>query len=424
MSAHAGHAHARAAPRHRPRRLPVVVLTGYLGAGKTTLLNYILREQSDKKLAVIENEIGEVSIDDSLVEQKHQEMGEELVVLDNGCICCTIRKDLVATLLKVAEKVQNGHALDGVLIELTGAADPAPVVQTFFMKEEIGAAFFVDNVVALVDAKHALMKLAEANDDPDAKGTACAQIAFSSTVLLNKVDLADEKRLAEIEARVREINTTAEVIRCQNAAAPLSKLFGVGAFNLAKVLAEAAPFNGFRGSEDDFASGWMKPRMDKSISNVGVRCEGMIGMDLFQRFMDDLLATDEDAMDFLRVKAVLNVAGSDKKFVLQAIHMLRHGGFVDAEWAEGEARESKIIFIGRGMQPRRKALTDAFQACVVQPPRFAVGTEVLANVGAWERGRVIAHWDDLKPYRVRLHTGREVYAPLDDDCVIRAAADS
>ena len=100
--------------------------------------------------------------------------------------------------------------------------------------------------------------------------------------------------------------------------------------------------------------------MDKSISNVGVRCEGMIGMDLFQRFMDDLLATDEDAMDFLRVKAVLNVAGSDKKFVLQAIHMLRHGGFVDAEWAEGEARESKIIFIGRGMQPRRKALTDAF----------------------------------------------------------------
>merc|ERR1719424_427149 len=170
-------------------KLPVVILTGYLGAGKTTLLNYLLTEQTDKKLAVIENEVGEVSVDDVLVEQKPEDLAEELVVLNNGCVCCTIRGDLVKTLHNLAEKRKNGLNIDGVLIELTGAADPAPVVQTFMVDDDVRKAFYVDNVIALVDAKHAVRKLEESQGDRAEKGTACAQIAFASTVLLNKVDL-------------------------------------------------------------------------------------------------------------------------------------------------------------------------------------------------------------------------------------------
>ena len=198
---HEGHGHAHSHgygdARRSRSRLPVTILTGYLGAGKTTLLNYILKEQRDKKLAVIENEIGEVSIDDALVEQKHQEMAEELVLLDNGCVCCTVRGDLVATLHKIGVKYLTGASqLDGVLIELTGMADPAPVVQTFVMDAQVQQCFYVDNVVTLVDAKHAIEKLDESKGDPE-KGTACAQIAFSSTVLLNKIDLVDEEHLGK-----------------------------------------------------------------------------------------------------------------------------------------------------------------------------------------------------------------------------------
>ena len=189
------------------------------------------------------------------------------------------------------------------------------------MKQEIGRSFFVDNVVALVDAKHAIQKLDESSGNPEEKGTACAQIAFASTVLLNKIDLADEQQLVQIEDRIRDLNSTAEVIRCQDAKVPVAKLFDVGAFNLSKVIKEAAPFNGFEGSTEQFGNAWMKPKMDKSISNVGVRCSGQVNKFLFENFLNEYLGSEEKAMDFLRVKAVLNIAGSDKKFVVQAIHM-------------------------------------------------------------------------------------------------------
>merc|ERR1719265_1615186 len=228
----------RKSKRGKGDKLPVIVLTGYLGAGKTTLLNYLLKEQKDKKLAVIENEIGEVSIDDALVEVSHQDMAQDLVVLDNGCICCTIRGDLVQTLKIIANKNKQDLDLDGVLIELTGAADPAPVVQTFFMDDDVRGAFYVDNVVALVDAKHAIEMFDESEADPEGKGTACAQIAFSSAVLLNKIDLVDSAGLDVIEKRIKEINAAVKITRCQEGRVPVSELFDVGAFQLAKVLEE------------------------------------------------------------------------------------------------------------------------------------------------------------------------------------------
>ncbi|CAE7659938.1 CBWD2, partial [Symbiodinium pilosum] len=404
--------------RRGPSRLPVTILTGYLGAGKTTLLNYILKEQNDKKLAVIENEIGEVSIDDALVEQKHVEMAEELVLLDNGCICCTVRGDLIQSLQRIGARVASGAVqLDGVLIELTGAADPAPVVQTFIVDRQVQQCFFVDNVVTLVDAKHAIDKLDESKTDPE-KGTACAQIAFSSTVLLNKIDLVDDDHLNKVQARIKELNAAAEIIRCQNAQAPMDKLFNVGAFNLERVLEEQYM------DESEFRQ-FYKPKMDRSVSNVGVRCEGQVMMFAFQRFLDQYLGNEENAKDFLRVKAVLNIAGSNDKFVLQCVHMLRNQGFTKP-WGPGEKRENRIIFIGRGMQPRRPELTEGFKACLMTKPlRFKVGQAIYAKTGGgpqdWEKGVVLAQWDECNAYRLRLQGGDEVHAPMDMDCFVTKA---
>jgi len=393
----------------------VIVLTGYLGAGKTTLLNYMLKEQRDKKLAVIENEMGEVSIDDALVEQKHEDMAEELVVLDNGCVCCTIRGDLVKTLHNIAAKRAGGLALDGVLIELTGVADPAPVVQTFYADAQVSQHFFIDNVVALVDAKHAMERLDESKEHPDQKGTASAQIAFSSCVLLNKVDLVEPARLDVLEKRIKTINSTVEILRCEQARVPMNKLFGVGVFRLDKVLEEQYM------DEEEFNS-FYQPKMDHSVSNVGVRCEGSVAMFAFQRFLDSLLDDEETAKDFLRIKGVLNIAGSDKKFVLQCVGMLRLQSFTKP-WGPDERRENRIIFIGRGMQQRRERLTQEFSSCLTTPLRFAVGAKVQAKTGPgdddYERGVVKAHWDEHNAYRIALACG-EVHAPWDDDVFVKA----
>jgi len=365
---------------------------------------------------VIENEIGEVSVDDTLVEQKHEDMAEELVVLDNGCICCTIRGDLQKTLYDLAAKRKAGRVnLDGVLIELTGAADPAPVVQTFFIDKTVRRSFYVDNVIALVDAKHCLEKLDESREDPDQKGTVCAQIAFSSTVLLNKTDLVDEARIAECERRVQEVNRVVDIIRCEQARAPLEKLFGVKAFDLEKVLQEQYM------DEEEFNS-FYKPKMDHSISNIGVRFDGAINMFKFELLLDKLIGVEESAKDFLRIKGVFNVQGDERMFILQCVHMFKMQNF-SKPWGS-RPRENRVIFIGRGMQGRRQELTDAILACVVKPLRFKVGAKVRArtDMDAYTQGRVIAHWDELSAYRIRLEDGNEVHAPMDENSFIKAAS--
>jgi G3E family GTPase len=395
-------------------KLPVLVLTGYLGAGKTTLLNYILTEQTDKKLAVIENEVGEVSVDDALVEQKHEDLAEELVVLDNGCVCCTIRGDLIKTLHNLAEKVKKGLVLDGVLIELTGAADPAPVVQTFMVDESVSKAFYVDNVIALIDAKHAISMLDESQADRSEKGTACAQIAFASTVLLNKVDLVESAELDTIEKRIKEVNSVVDILRCQQSKADLNKLINVRAFDLAKVLDEQYM------DEEEFTTMY-KPKMDRSISNVGVKCEGAMNMFALQIFLDKYLETEESAKDFLRIKGVVDIKTSNRMFVVQCVHMLRNQSFT-RPWKNGEARENRFIFIGRGMEKRRQELTEGFKACMVKPLRFAVGTKVRAKIGEgaddFAAGTVIKHWDEFNAYRIKLDSGDESHAPVDDDSFV------
>jgi G3E family GTPase len=394
--------------------LPVIILTGYLGAGKTTLLNYILQEQTEKKLAVIENEIGEVSIDDQLVEQKAEELAEEMVVLNNGCVCCTIRGDLAKTLMDLAKKRESGLHLDGVLIELTGAADPAPVVQTFMMDKNVRKSFYVDNVVTLVDAKHIIEKLDESENDKKEKGTACAQIAFSSTVLLNKTDLVEPEALDAIEKRIKEINSPVSIIRCQQSRAPLDKLFNVRAFDLSRVLEEQYM------DEEEFNT-FYKPKMDNSISNVGVKCTGTVNPYALTRFLGKYLDTEETAADFLRVKAVVNVINDNRMYVLQCVHMLKNQSFT-RPWPKGEIRENRIIFIGRNMQQRRQELTDGFKACLTKPLRFQVGAYVSCKTGdKYEEGRVTAHWDEYNAYRIQLRDGSEVQAPHDEDAFVKAS---
>jgi len=410
---------ATPAKKQKVAKLPVIVLTGYLGAGKTTLLNYILTEQKDKKLAVIENEVGEVSIDDQLVEQKPEDLAEELVVLNNGCVCCTIRGDLVKTFIGLAQKRRSGLQLDGVVIELTGAADPAPVVQTFMVDETVEKAFYIDNVITLVDAKHIVEKLDESEKDLQQKGTACAQIAFSSTVLLNKVDLVDSARLEEIEKRIKRVNKVVDIIRCENARVPLEKILNVRAFDLRKVLDEQYM------DEEEFTT-FYQPKMDGSITNVGVRCTGAMNLNKLQMFLDKYLGEEDSAKDFLRIKAVVHIKTSARMFVIQCVHMLRNQQFMKL-WPKGETRENRIIFIGRNMRQRRQELTEGFQACVVQPLRFQVGDIVLAKFcenddedDKYEEGKVMKQWDEFHAYRIKLNNGHQVHAPVDEDDFVKA----
>mmetsp|Transcript_122954 Transcript_122954/g.244629 ORF Transcript_122954/g.244629 Transcript_122954/m.244629 type:complete len:461 (-) Transcript_122954:8-1390(-) len=433
------------------KKLPVMVLTGYLGAGKTTLLNYILKEQSDKKLAVIENEIGEVAVDDALLEEKAERSNqEEIILLDNGCVCCSIRADLVKALVKIAERHYGGLPLDGIVIELTGMADPAPVVQSFFMVEEVSNFFYIDNVVVLVDAKHILRQLEESQLESTYNSPVAAQVAFSSMVLLNKIDLVDESHLAEVDARIREISSTAHILRCQESRVPLSTLFNVNIFSLGRVLEEQYM------NEDEFKT-FYQPKMDRSISNVGIRCEGAVNLFAFQLLLDKYLDDEDSAKDFIRVKGLLEIAGSAKKYVVQCVHMVRTTGFSDA-WDKGTRRENRIIFIGRGMQERRQALIAEFGNCMAIPLRFAIGEVVQVQVhgvghcnddhghhdyeshdhgshrhghehhhgceghshrSEWIAGCVASHWDNQHAYRVQLHDGPEVHVPLDDERFIR-----
>jgi len=390
--------------------LPVSVLTGYLGAGKTTLLNYILQEQHQKKLAVIENEIGEVSIDDALVEQKHEDMAEELVVLNNGCVCCTIRGDLVKTLHNIAAKQKCGELkLDGVLIELTGAADPAPVVQSFMIDDKCRDAFHIDNVIALVDANHGLEKLEGHGDDNE--GTACAQIAFASTVLLNKIDLVDNSTMEALEKRIKQVNSVVSIIRCEHGRVDINRLMNVGAFDLARVLEEQYM------DEEEFTK-FYTPKMDNTISNVGIRCSGVVNLFALQMFVGEYIEDPELSKDFLRVKGFFNIMGSDQVFVMQCVHMLKNQSFT-RKWGKDEPRENRIIFIGRNMQKRREELTKGFEMCAARPLRFPVGCKVLANVNTYQEGTIIKHWDEHRAYRIRLSTGGEVWAPIDVDRYVK-----
>jgi G3E family GTPase len=362
-------------------KIPVTVLTGYLGAGKTTLLNRILTEEHGRRFAVIVNEFGEIGIDNELVVGADEEIFE----MNNGCICCTVRGDLIRI---VEGLMKRKGKFDAIIVETTGLADPAPVAQTFFVDADVGAAAKLDAVVTVADARWLLDRL---KDAPEAKN----QIAFADVILLNKTDLVTQDQLEEVEARIRGLNPYAKLHRTQKCAVPLDAVLGREAFDLERILeiepafldadeahdhdhdhhpahghdhdhhdhAHHAHDNGNGASAGSTAAkahshGGLKHYHDEEMQSVSAKIEGEVDPEKFMPWINEL--TQTRGVDILRSKGILAFKGEPKRFVFQGVHMILDGD-LQRPWREGEKRESKIVFIGRHLD--EAAIRAGFLAC-------------------------------------------------------------
>jgi len=315
-------------------QIPVTVLTGYLGAGKTTLLNRVLTATHGKRYAVIVNEFGEIGIDNELVVNADEEVFE----MNNGCICCTVRGDLIRI---IGNLLKRKGRFDGILIETTGLADPAPVAQTFFVDDEVRERAKLDSIVTVVDAKNLMARLDDTHE-------AAEQIAFADTILLNKTDLVASDELARVEARIRAINPTAVLHRTERCTLPIDAVMGRRAFDLDRILEIEPNFLG----EDDH-------QHDDAITSVALKEVREIDINKFNAWIGSLLRTR--GQDILRSKGILNVKGSPDRFIFQAVHMLIEGDD-GKRWEAGEARDSKLVFIGRGLDEAE--LRHGFETCI------------------------------------------------------------
>jgi G3E family GTPase len=323
-------------------RVPVTVVTGFLGSGKTTLVNYILSANHGKRIAVIENEFGEIGIDDALVIDAEEEIFE----MNNGCICCTVRGDLIrilGTLMKRKDK------FDYILVETTGLADPAPVAQTFFVDDEIRNQLRLDAIVTVVDAKHLALHLFE-EKEVGIENEALEQLAFADRVLVNKIDLVSEEELLRVEGQIRSINAGASIVRTQMSKVDLDWVLNAHAFELSRVLEVDPQFL----DETEHLH-------DQSITSVGIEADGAVDLEKINDWLGWLLR--EKGVDIFRMKGIINVKDFDKRFVFQGVHML-FDGQPDREWGVGERRNNKMIFIGRNLD--RAELNSRFAACLVK----------------------------------------------------------
>ena len=339
-------------------RIPVTVLTGYLGAGKTTLLNRILSEDHGRRYAVIVNEFGEVGIDNDLI----LNTDEELFEMNNGCICCTVRGDLIKTMHGLLAKRGN---FDAIVVETTGLADPGPVAQTFFVDSFLQERTALDSVTTVVDAKHILPRLADSRE-------AAEQIAFADQIVLNKTELVTDKELREIEARLRKLNPLAPIHRAQRSNVPLDKVLGRGGFDIDRITSLEPDFlepaHGEAGHvhdedcEHDRHDQAHDHEHDAGIASIALTSH--IPMDGGK--VSDWLAyvVQSQGQDILRAKGIIDVKGESRRLVFQAVHMLLEGDLQRA-WRPEEPRYSRLVFIGRNLD--RNALQIGFESCAAKP---------------------------------------------------------
>jgi G3E family GTPase len=335
-------------------RTPVTILTGFLGAGKTTLLNRILTEQHGQRIAVIENEFGAIGIDHELVVQTDEEIFE----MNNGCICCTVRGDLIRILGRLMKRRDK---FDRVLIETTGLADPGPVVQTFFMDDDMKENFVVDAIVTVVDAKHVALHL----DDESAE--AREQVAFADVLLLNKTDLVSAPDLDALERRLRGINALAKIHRCVNGDVPLDHVLAVGGFNLDHAMELDPHF--LEDAEDehdhhectdacDHEPGHHHHHHADDVTSVGIEAGGECDGRRLNAWLSELVQTQ--GQDIFRTKGVFAIAGNSDRIIFQGVHMLIDGAN-GGPWGD-RPRLNKLVFIGRNLD--RAVLETGFRGCL------------------------------------------------------------
>ncbi|MGE1172518.1 GTP-binding protein [Pseudomonas sp. BW7P1] len=329
-------------------KIPVTILTGFLGAGKTTLLNYILKENHGRKIAVIENEFGEVGIDGDLVLSSET---EEIYEMVNGCVCCTaeVREDLVRI---VRELVARPVRLDHILIETSGLADPYPVAQSFFINDPIAEDVELDAIVTMVDARHIAQHLEDLQLD-GVDNQAVDQIVCADRIVINKVDLVSAEAVETLRGKIRSLNATADLMTSTHAQIDLSKILGIGAFECTQKLMEI-------GAEPDPHNHHDEPdhEHDPSVSSVGIAVDGAVDLMAFHRWISELRSAQAD--NLYRMKGVLAVANEDQRYVLQGVHSLVE--FRASTLWGSEPRSSKIVFIGRDLD--RAALNQGFAACL------------------------------------------------------------
>jgi len=406
-------------------KTPTTIITGFLGAGKTTLLNHILEANHGKKIAVIENEFGEVGIDEKLISSKSSVTEENIIEMNNGCVCCTVRGDLIAGLKKLYKNTAGkGKPLDGIIIETTGLADPAPVAQTFFADDFVQGHMSLDGILTVVDVKHVLEHLKE--EKPEGiVNEAVEQVAFADRILLNKLDLVSEEYADDVQDELRAINRTAQIRRTRNSEVDMDFILGIRAFSLDKVLMQvnegfldeeeeghghghgaghghggehggghghecdspdcADPAHGHGGEHggghehglahghseacDDEAcdnashkkAGKAKHQHDYRVTSVGITADGDVRKEALDNFISWLM--QEKGPDLFRSKGVLSVQGSKTKFVFQAVHM-QFSGKPQDDWGEGEKRCCKMVFIGKNLN--RAELNKKFEECLVK----------------------------------------------------------